>query len=237
MKIILVSNLKNLGKIGDIVTVKNGYARNYLIPQGFAIYYSESNYKVFKEQKAVIEKQNSEKKAKATENEKKLKKLDITILENAGDDGKLYGSVSSVRLAKIANDLLKSNDIKKSNVIIDEVIKNIGKFKITFELHPEVSFAKEIVIARTKEEAQKIKSGQWEKELREKAEAERKEKEVKAVIRKEKIEKAVTEAEAKEEKKEVKKEEKKEEKVEEKKEKKKEKKKETKKKETKKAKK
>jgi len=199
MKIILISNLKNLGKIGDIVNVKDGYARNYLIPQSFAIYYSKENYKTFEAQKKSIEAQNTEKKKTALENQKKIQSKEIIIIENAGDDGKLYGSVSSVRLAHIINDLLKSNNIKKSNIIIKEVIKNIGKYKIVFELHPEVSFEKEIIVARTPEEAQKIKSGVWEKEMKAKLEAEKKAKEVKPVVRKETKEKTAEKTEKVEE--------------------------------------
>jgi large subunit ribosomal protein L9 len=186
MKVILISNLKKLGKIGDVITVKDGYARNFLIPQDFAIYYSEANYEIFKEKKAEIEAENATKKANALENQNKLKNKEIIIIENAGDDGKLYGSVSSIRLANIANDLIKSKDIKRNNVIVGEVIKNIGKYKITFELHPEVSFTKEIIIARTNEEAAKIKSGEWEKEQQEKLKSTEKEEDL-IVVKKEEV--------------------------------------------------
>jgi large subunit ribosomal protein L9 len=185
MKVILISNLKNLGNLGDIVNVKDGYARNYLIPQKFAIHFSNANYKVFEEQKKEIEKQNTENKNSALKNQTLLQAKEIIVLENAGDDGRLYGSVSSRRLAQFSNDLLNSKDIKKSNIVIKEAIKNVGKYKIIFELHPEVLFEKDIIIARTKEEAQKIKSGQWEKEAREKKEAEKKAREAGVIVNKE----------------------------------------------------
>lgn len=174
MKIILTSKQKNLGEIGDIVVVKDGYARNFLLPNGFALYYSEANYKVFEEQKKEIQEQNKKAIELATTLQKKIKGKDTIVIENAGDDGKLYGSVSSIRLSKMINELSGSN-LKKSNVVLKDSIKNIGKYKITLNLHPEVSFEKEIIVARTNEEAGKIKSGEWEKEQKRKAEAEKKE--------------------------------------------------------------
>lgn len=169
MKVILKNKIKNLGEFGDIIVVKDGYARNFLIPRGYAIFYSEANYKSFGDRKEDIAKENAANIDEASRLEKALSKLDIIILENASDDGKLYGSVSTVRLASLLNDMLKIKTIKRHNIEIEEVIRNIGKYQITVALHPEVSFVKDVIIARTKEEAQKIKSGEWEEEQRRKA--------------------------------------------------------------------
>lgn len=160
MKIILKSKVKNLGNIGDIVEVKDGYAKNMLLPNDLAVFYTEKNYESFKIKKAEIEKENAENKNKAEELKSKVLAKDLILIENAGDDGKLYGSVSGVKIANFVNTLLKINDIKKSQVILREAIKNVGKFVIVFELHPEVSFEKDIIVARSKDEAMKIKKGE-----------------------------------------------------------------------------
>lgn len=162
MKIILKSKIKNLGNIGDIVEVKDGYAKNMLLPNNLAVFYTDKNYEVFKVQKAEIEKLNAENKVKAEELKSKIAGKDLILIENAGDDGKLYGSVSGVKIATFVNKLLKINDLKKSNVYLKEPVKNIGKFTIIFELHPEVSFEKDIIVARSKDEAMKIKKGEFE---------------------------------------------------------------------------
>jgi large subunit ribosomal protein L9 len=161
MKIILKSKIKNLGNIGDVVDVKNGYAKNMLLPNNLAAFYTDKNYEVFKIKKVEIEKENAENKVKAEALKEKIVGKDLILIENAGDDGKLYGSVSGVKLANFVNATLKVNDIKKSSVFLKESIKSVGKYLITIELHPEVSFDKEIIVARTKEEAAKIKKGEF----------------------------------------------------------------------------
>lgn len=162
MKVILKSKIKKLGNIGDVVDVKDGYGRNMLIPNGLAIFYTDKNYEVFKAKKAEIEKENQDKKAKAEELKNKIIAKEIVLIENAGDDGKLYGSITGIKLANFINSLLKINDVKKSNISLKEPIKNVGKFAIIVELHPEVSFEKDVIVARSKEEANKIKKGEFE---------------------------------------------------------------------------
>ncbi len=161
MKIILKSKIKNLGNIGDIVEVKDGYAKNMLLPNDLAVFYTDKNYEVFKLKKAEIEKENAENKSKAEALKEKIFGKDLILIENAGDDGKLYGSVSGVKLASFINALLKINDVKKSSISLKEPIKSVGKYSIIIELHPEVSFDKDVIIARSKEEAIKIKKGEF----------------------------------------------------------------------------
>lgn len=170
MKIILKSKIKNLGNIGDVVEVKDGHAKNMLIPNNLALFYTEKNYEVFKNKKAEIEKENQENKIIAEELKNKIASKEIVLIENAGDDGKLYGSISGTKLANFINSLLKIDTVKKANITIREPIKNVGKFNIIIELHPEVSFDKEIIIARSKEEAVKIKKGEFELKKNEKKE-------------------------------------------------------------------
>ena len=162
MKIILKSKIKKLGNIGDVVDVKDGYARNMLIPNNLAIFYTDKNYEVFKIKKAEIEKENQENKTKAEELQGKIISRDLILIENAGDDGKLYGSITTVKLAKAINDLLKINTLTKNNIFLKDPLKNVGKYEIIVELHPEVSFNKEIIIARSRDEANKIKKGEFE---------------------------------------------------------------------------
>ncbi len=163
MKVILKSKIKKLGNIGDIVEVKDGYAKNMLIPNGLALFYTDKNYEAFKIKKAEIEKENQENKAKAEELKDKILTKELILIENAGDDGKLYGSITGMKLANVINSLLKlDNAVKKSNVSLKEAIKNIGKYEIVLSLHPEVSFDKIVIVARSKEEANKIKKGELE---------------------------------------------------------------------------
>lgn len=169
MKVILKSKIKKLGNIGDIVDVKDGYGRNMLIPNGLAIFYTDKNYEVFKIKKAEIERENQEKKAIAEELKDKINSRDLILLENAGDDGKLYGSITTTKLAQALNALVKITTLTKNNVYLKEPLKNVGKYEIIVDLHPEVIFDKEVIIARTKEEAAKIKKGEFEIKKVEKA--------------------------------------------------------------------
>jgi len=162
MKVILKSKIKKLGNIGDIVDVRDGYGRNMLIPNGLAIFYTDKNYEVFKIKKAEIEKQNQENKAKAEELRDKINSKDLILIENAGDDGKLYGSINTIKLAQAINSLLNVKSLTKNNVYLKDPLKNVGKYSIIVELHPEVSFEKDVIIARSKEEAAKIKRGEFE---------------------------------------------------------------------------
>ena len=171
MKVILKSKIKKLGNIGDIVEVKDGYARNMLIPNGLALFYTDKNYESFKIKKAEIEKENQENKAKAENLKNKILTKEIILIENAGDDGKLYGSITGAKLANFINSANKiENAVKKSNITLKEAIKNVGKYEIIIELHPEVSFEKIVIVARSKEEANKIKKGEFKLESEKKEE-------------------------------------------------------------------
>ena len=171
MKVILKSKIKKLGNIGDIVEVKDGYARNMLIPNGLALFYTDKNYESFKIKKAEIEKENQENKAKAEDLKNKILTKEIILIENDGDDGKLYRSITGAKLANFINSANKiENAVKKSNITLKEAIKNVGKYEIMIELHPEVSFEKIVIVARSKEEANKIKKGEFKLESEKKEE-------------------------------------------------------------------
>lgn len=164
MKVILTSKIRNLGEIGDIKMVADGYGKNYLLPKKLAIIYSEANYKVFEEKKKLIEIENIAKKQKAEEIKTKLEKKDIVLIEGAGDNDRLYGSVSATKLANFVNNMIKEpKAIGRGDIFIKEPIKTLGKFTVAFNLHSDVSLEKDVIVARSKEEAEKIKKGEFVK--------------------------------------------------------------------------
>lgn len=164
MKVILTSKIRNLGEIGDIKMVADGYGKNYLLPKKLAIIYSEANYKVFEEKKKLIEIENIAKKQKAEEIKTKLEKKDIVLIEGAGDNDRLYGSVSATKLANFVNNMIKEpKAIGRGDIFIKEPIKTLGKFVVVFNLHSDVSLEKDVIVARSKEEAEKIKKGEFVK--------------------------------------------------------------------------
>lgn len=163
MKVILTSRIKTLGNIGDIKVVADGYGKNYLLPNKLAIIYSEKNYKVFEEKKKQIEEEDRKNKELAESLKAKIESKEIVLIESAGDNDRLYGSVTSLKIANFVNNLIKEKSLKKTNVIIKEPIKTLGKFSVVFDLHPEISLTKDVIVARSKEEAEKIKKGEFVK--------------------------------------------------------------------------
>ncbi len=161
MKVILTSRIKTLGNIGDVKVVADGYGRNYLLPKKLALIYSEKNYKAFEERRKAIEEEDAKRKATALDVMSKLENKELILIESAGDNDRLYGSISSTKLANFVNTLLKNKVMDKNSIYIKEPIKTLGKFTITFDLHPEVSLDKDIIVARSKEEAEKIKKGEF----------------------------------------------------------------------------
>ena len=171
MKVILTSKIKNLGEIGDIKVVADGYGKNYLLPKKMAIIYSDANYKVFEEKKKLIEIENIAQKQKAEEIKAKLENKDIVLIEGAGDNNRLYGSVSSAKLANFVNSIIKEpKAVGRGDIFIKEPIKTLGKFSIVFNLHSDVSLEKDVIVARSKEEAEKIKKGEFVKKEDKKSE-------------------------------------------------------------------
>jgi large subunit ribosomal protein L9 len=125
MKVILRQDVDNLGEMGSIVNVKNGYARNYLIPRGMAYYASPSALKAFEAEKKQILKRRAEEKSVADEVAAKIAELQISIPMKVGEEGKLFGSVTSQMIA----DALGSRGydyIDKRNIVIEEAIKSLG---------------------------------------------------------------------------------------------------------------
>ncbi|MFC1659401.1 50S ribosomal protein L9 [Pseudomonadota bacterium] len=178
MKVILTSKIRNLGSVGDVVIVKDGYGRNYLIPQGQAIIYSSINYEVFETKKQQFEEENKRKQAQAETYKKKLDNNYIILIESASEDGKLYGSISPSKLSSKINEIVGKDAVAKSQVFIKNPIKNTGYYNVTLMLHPEVIFGINVVAAASDQEAKLIL-----KELKEPNKKEEVEKKTKPAVK------------------------------------------------------
>tara|TARA_Y100000589_G_scaffold328011_1_gene371084 strand:- start:1153 stop:1614 length:462 start_codon:yes stop_codon:yes gene_type:complete len=147
ISVILLEKISKLGSIGQEVKVKDGFARNYLIPKKKAIRASEENKKLFEQKREELVKINDEKIKIATE---KLKKVPdtINIIREASEQGALFGSVTARDIAKEIN--IDDIEVSAKDVMIKSIIKNVGEFQVKIVLHPEVS--KEIIIIVEKSE-------------------------------------------------------------------------------------
>ena len=158
MKIILLEKVEKLGSLGDQVEVKNGYARNYLLPRGKALRATEENIKYFEEKASDLKKKNEKDVKEANKFLDKITGKTFVVIRQAGENGQLFGSVTT---RDIAN-LLKDNgidEIKKNQVSLIEPIKALGIVDVKVNLHAEVSTIIKINIARTEEEAELQESG------------------------------------------------------------------------------
>ena len=152
MDVILLERIEKLGSIGDVVKVKNGYARNFLLPNGKALRANESNRKVFETNRAAIEAQNDERRAAAQEDSKKIDGARIQLIRQASNAGQLYGSVSARDLAEALE--AQGHKIAKNQIVLDRPIKSIGLQDVRIALHPEVSVTIHVNVARSPEEAE-----------------------------------------------------------------------------------
>jgi len=151
MEVILLERVEKLGQIGDIVNVKNGFARNYLLPNKKALRANEANKKVFEANRAKIEADNVEKRTDAEQASKGVDGKTVQLIRQASNTGQLYGSVS-------ARDIVEALDadgakVTKSQVVLDRPIKAIGVHEVRVALHPEVSVTVKVNVARSPEEA------------------------------------------------------------------------------------
>ncbi len=158
MNIILLERVEKLGQIGDLVSVKTGYARNFLLPQGKAVFASKENIKIFEDKKAQLEGENITRKKEAQNLVDKMIIKEIVIIRAASESGQLYGSVSA---KDIANEITKLGvSINKSQVVLNKTLKTLSFEDIPIKLHPEVYFNLKLNIARSIEEAkEQTKSG------------------------------------------------------------------------------
>ncbi|GAA4812115.1 50S ribosomal protein L9 [Sphingosinicella ginsenosidimutans] len=152
MDVILLERIEKLGTIGDVVKVKNGYARNFLLPRGKALRANESNRKVFEANREKIEAQNAERRAGAEKEAKTIDGLKIQLIRQASNTGQLYGSVSARDLAEALE--AEGHKVPKNQIVLDRPIKTIGLNDVKIALHPEVSVTIQVNVARSPEEAE-----------------------------------------------------------------------------------
>ncbi|AFX98542.1 ribosomal protein L9 [Candidatus Endolissoclinum faulkneri L2] len=151
MEVILLEKIDSLGQMGDVVSVKNGYARNYLMPQKKALRADHWNVKLFEERRAQLEADNRERKAKAEEISLILKDMVFVLVRAASDTGHLYGSVSARDISDAITDA--GIKINRNQVKLDKALKELGVELVRINLHPEVRVNVTVNIARSRDEA------------------------------------------------------------------------------------
>jgi large subunit ribosomal protein L9 len=163
MQVILMERVAKLGQMGEVVTVKDGYARNYLLPQGKALWASEANLKKFEQDKAQLEADNLETKKEAEQLARKLDGQKFVVIRSASDGGALYGSVSTRDAADAATEA--GFTIDRRQVAMSRPIKELGLHPVTVTLHPEVEVEITLNVARSPEEAELQSQGKSIQEL------------------------------------------------------------------------
>ena len=151
MDIILLERIEKLGSIGDVVTVKDGYARNFLLPQKKALRANEANRKVFEANRERLEKDNAERRTAAEAQGEKVAGAEVVLIRAASNAGQLYGSVSVRDIVSGLAD--QGHDVDKRMVILGAPIKTIGMHNVTVALHPEVRVTVKANVARSDDEA------------------------------------------------------------------------------------
>jgi large subunit ribosomal protein L9 len=152
MEVILLERIEKLGAIGDVVNVKNGFARNFLLPNGKALRANASNRKVFEANRERIEGQNAERRAAAEVDSKGIDGVTVQLIRQASNTGQLYGSVSARDLAEALE--AQGHKIAKNQIVLNKPIKAIGMQDVRIALHPEVSVTIRVNVARSPEEAE-----------------------------------------------------------------------------------
>lgn len=153
MEIILLEHVDKLGKMGDKVQVKNGYARNYLLPQKKALRATEANIAYFEKQKAELEAHNKALFDEASKKAEELKGFNAVLIRQAAETGQLYGSVTIRDIANAINEAGYS--LERRLVSLDKPIKYLGVYQVKLNLHPEVSQTVLVNVARSADEAKK----------------------------------------------------------------------------------
>ncbi len=152
MEVVLLERIEKLGQMGDVVQVKDGFARNFLLPRGKALRANKINLARFETERAQLEARNLELKTEATAVHDKLDGTTVIVIRQAGDSGQLYGSVSP---RDIAQGLTESGfSLERNQVVLDAPIKTLGLHNVSAKLHPEVTSTVVVNVARTEEEAE-----------------------------------------------------------------------------------
>jgi large subunit ribosomal protein L9 len=151
MDVILLERVEKLGAIGDVVKVKDGFARNYLLPNKKALRANEANKKVFEANRAKIEADNANRRGEAEKEAKTYEGLAVTLIRQSSNTGQLYGSVAVRDLVEALE--AQGHKVAKSAIVLDKPIKAIGVYDVKVQLHPEVAVAIKVNVARSPEEA------------------------------------------------------------------------------------
>lgn len=158
MKVILLERVEGRGGLGEVVTVKDGYARNFLLPRQKALRATAANMKVFEAQRAQIEARNAEARAAAARSGESLDGESYVLIRQAGESGQLYGSVSGRDVADIIN--AEGGKVERSMVVLDKPIKTLGLHEVKVRLHAEVLVTVTLNIARSQDEAERQARGE-----------------------------------------------------------------------------
>jgi len=145
MKVILQENLENLGHIGDIVKVAPGYARNYLIPKGFALLANEKNTKAMEHAKRQLEYKKNKMLEQAKAIAAKVEAITLSLVHQAGEEGKLFGSVTNMELAEQLK--IQGLEIDRKKIVSDP-IKQLGEYTVVVKIHPEVTANLKVVVSK-----------------------------------------------------------------------------------------
>lgn len=158
MEVILLQRIGSLGQMGDVVSVRDGYARNYLLPQKMALRATKENLAQFESQRVQLEANNLEQKKEAEAIGERLEGQSFIAIRQAGDTGQLYGSVSPRDIADVITE--GGFSIDRRQIVLDRPIKELGLHEVTISLHPEVSVQVTINVARTQDEAERQAHGE-----------------------------------------------------------------------------
>ena len=158
MEVILLERIGKLGQMGDVVRVKDGFARNFLLPRGKALRATADNKKRFDEMKSELQVRNLEMKGEAGKLAGNLDGKKYVVLRQASESGQLFGSVSTRDIAA----LLKEHgaDVSRSQIVLNTPIKTIGQYKVPLALHPEIEVAITVTVARSADEAERLARGE-----------------------------------------------------------------------------
>jgi large subunit ribosomal protein L9 len=158
IELILMQRVEKLGQMGELVKVKPGYARNYLLPQGKAIRATKANLAQFETQRAQLEAQNLKRREEAERVAERMEGLSVVLIRSAGESGSLYGSVSARDIAEACT--AAGLTVSRQQVLLDQPIKTLGLATVRVELHPEVLLPVVVNVARSPEEAEKQARGE-----------------------------------------------------------------------------
>jgi large subunit ribosomal protein L9 len=158
VEVVLLQRVEKLGQMGDVVRVKPGYARNFLLPQKKAMRANKDNMALFEKQRAQLEAMNLKRREEAERIAERVSGLSVVVIRQAGDSGSLYGSVSSRDIADAATEA--GLTINRSQVLLEQPIKTLGLATVRVQLHPEVVIPVTVNVARSPEEAQRQSRGE-----------------------------------------------------------------------------